>query len=202
MSKFKLVLFDKEGGVRQIEESSKRKQHTTAEMYFVPFDHMQLSELFPLKFFQEDKETPLQFHLLDTFEPSANIKLEPRTHIFCVYGDNWLQDVKYNLSLSMAECHTPVVSTIETVEKKLAVKKQEMSQFQGEFIEAKKKFELAVEKLDFETKEIRELLKQRESAYEEFLDISNAKYRSQSPVGENQNSTGLFKGLFSSVIGK
>lgn len=201
MSKFKLILFDKEGGVRQIEESLKRKQYTTAEMYFVPFDHMQLSELFPLKFFADDKETPVQFHLLDTFENSANIKLEPREHIVCVYGDNWLQDVKYNVKLLVAECRPAVVSAIETVEKKLALKKQEMSTFQTEFVEARKRFQLAVEKLDADTKEIRELLKQREAAYGEFLDIASVKYQNQVVADGQATSPGLFKGLFSSVLG-
>lgn len=60
MSKFKLILFDSLGGVRQIEESIKGKKYTAAEMLFVPFDHLLMSEFFPMKFYMEDKEIPLQ----------------------------------------------------------------------------------------------------------------------------------------------
>jgi len=65
MSKFKLILFDREGGVRAIEESQRNSKSTVAEMFFVPFDHMRLMPMFPMKFYAEDKETPLPFHLLD-----------------------------------------------------------------------------------------------------------------------------------------
>lgn len=150
MSKFKLILFDKEGGVRQIEESAKRgKQFTTAEMYFVPFDHMQMCEFFPMKFFMaDDKEVPPMFHLLDTFESGQNLKLEPREHLLAVYGDNWLQSVKFQLKWMVAESNSPPVTTITETEKKLSTKKEEMSQFQNEFMEAKRKYEAAVQRLE------------------------------------------------------
>lgn len=81
-----------------------------------------------------------QFHMLDGLEPSQNIRLEPGKHLFCVYGDNWLQDVKYNLSIWVAESSAPAVTTIEQTEIRLAQKKTEMAAFQEEFVKAKKKF--------------------------------------------------------------
>lgn len=125
--------------MRQIEESRKRKGFTAAEMYFVLFDRVNLSELFPLKFF-EDKEVPIQFHLLDGLEPSSNLRLEPREHLLCVYGDNWFEDVKYSLRLLLAASDTSVVSSIRQTETQLLEKKTMMSQFQGEFLEAKKRY--------------------------------------------------------------
>ncbi|PIO53971.1 hypothetical protein TELCIR_24677, partial [Teladorsagia circumcincta] len=57
-SKFKLVLFDKEGGVRLIQESQKKKSAgTQAEMFFVPFTIANLGEFVPLKFHMEDRYT-------------------------------------------------------------------------------------------------------------------------------------------------
>jgi hypothetical protein len=50
-----------------LQESKKHKNFTAAELYFVPFDRANLSELFPLKF-MDDRETPIQFHLLDGLE--------------------------------------------------------------------------------------------------------------------------------------
>jgi len=49
MSKFKLVLFDKEGGVRYIRESQKKKNCTSAELFFVPFQRINLSEFIPIR---------------------------------------------------------------------------------------------------------------------------------------------------------
>ncbi|VDK69686.1 unnamed protein product [Anisakis simplex] len=97
MSKFKLVLFDKEGGVRLIQESNKRKGCTAAEFFFVPFNRANLSEFIPMKFLMEDKETPISFHLLDTLETVGSHTLEERDHYLCVYGDNWIKDVRYQL---------------------------------------------------------------------------------------------------------
>ncbi|VDO41032.1 unnamed protein product [Haemonchus placei] len=154
-SKFKLVLFDKEGGVRMIEESQKKKSAgTQAEMFFVPFTIANLGEFVPLKFHMEDRDTPLTFHYLDTLETQVAHLLDTRKHILCVYGDNWLN----------------------AVEKALLAKKTEMAKFQTEYTEAKKKFEEAVERLKREDKEIQEKLKAREKAYEEVIAASQAKY--------------------------
>ena len=101
MSKFKLVLFDKEGfliyqlkhhyiynigGVRLIRESQKKRNSTSAEIFFVPFKRANICEFIPLKFYIEDKETPLSFHTLDTLETESSHTLERRVHILCVYG--------------------------------------------------------------------------------------------------------------------
>lgn len=50
-----------------------------------------------MKFYMEDKETPLTFHLLDTLEIVRAHTLERRDHFLCVYGDNWIKDVRYQL---------------------------------------------------------------------------------------------------------
>lgn len=79
------------------QESNKRKGCTVAEIFFVPFNRANLSEFIPMKFYMEDKETPLPFHLLDTLEVVGAHTLEQRDHFLCVYGDNWIKDVRYQL---------------------------------------------------------------------------------------------------------
>ncbi|KAK6017209.1 hypothetical protein OSTOST_17302, partial [Ostertagia ostertagi] len=107
-SKFKLVLFDKEGGVRLIQESQKKKSAgTQAEMFFVPFTIANLGEFVPLKFHMEDRDTPLAFHYLDTLETQVAHLLDTRKHILCVYGDNWLNAVKL-LAAIIVVVHQPV----------------------------------------------------------------------------------------------
>nr|CDJ84240.1 Heat shock protein DnaJ domain containing protein [Haemonchus contortus] len=194
-SKFKLVLFDKEGGVRMIEESQKKKSAgTQAEMFFVPFTIANLGEFVPLKFHMEDRDTPLTFHYLDTLETQVAHLLDTRRHILCVYGDNWLNAVKYTITFMpiSGDSMKPFEEIIE-VEKTLLAKKTEMAKFQTEYAEAKKKFEEAVERLKREDKEIQEKLKAREKAYEEVIAASQAKYINHvSPSKSGKSFFGLF----------
>uniref|UniRef100_A0A914XR76 J domain-containing protein n=1 Tax=Plectus sambesii TaxID=2011161 RepID=A0A914XR76_9BILA len=194
MSKFKLVLFDKEGGVRKIEESARRKHHTSAELYFVPFDRANMSELIPLKFYMDDKEVPVEFHLLDGLEPSGATKLEPREHLICVYGDNWIKDVKYQLRFFPAAVGVDPIKTIIEHEKLLLAKKAEMSKFQEEYVEAKKRYDEAVKKLKSDTELILESIKARDEAYEQFIDLSASPFKT-AEVATTQ------KGFLSSFFG-
>ena len=57
--------------------------------------------------------------------------LMPGTHLFCVYGDNWFQSVRYSLRCLVAVPQdTDCVETIKTTEEKLATKKRELEKFQ------------------------------------------------------------------------
>ncbi len=165
MSKFKLILFDNEGGVRQIEASRRRKgaAFTSCELLCVPFEHANISELSALKFL-DDVEVPMPFRYLDGLEPSQNLLLEPRDHLLCVYGDNWFQDVKYKLRLCTfvwfcwhscmynaclcfryslrllpAATKSTAIQVITDCEKQLFFKKSSMSLFQTEYMKAKKR---------------------------------------------------------------
>ncbi|VDM47619.1 unnamed protein product [Toxocara canis] len=196
MSKFKLVLFDKDGGVRIIQESNKRKGCTVAELFFVPFNRANLSEFIPMKFYMEDKETPLSFHLLDTLETVGAHTLEDRDHFLCVYGDNWIKDVRYQLKLlplSGSADSMQFVNEIKSTEEVLVRKKTEMSQFQIEYAEAEKKYKEAVERLKRESEEITGLLKKREQAYDGLEKESMAPY-----AGKQISPSHSGKGLFSS----
>jgi len=195
MSKFKLVLFDKEGCVRKIEESAGRKKFTSAEMYFVPFDRANMSELIPLKFYMDDKDVPVEFHLLDGLEPSGATKLEPREHLICVYGDNWIKDVKYQLRFLPVAPNAEPVKIITESEKVLLAKKTEMAKFQEEYVEAKKKYDEAVKKLKSDTELIIEVIKTREKAYEEFIDLSASPFKDVE-VASAQNQKGFLSSFF------
>ena len=57
--------------------------------------------------------------------------LMPGTHLFCVYGDNWFQSVRYTLRCLVAVPQdTDCVETIKSAEDKLAIKKKELEKFQ------------------------------------------------------------------------
>ncbi|KAJ1372887.1 hypothetical protein KIN20_035180 [Parelaphostrongylus tenuis] len=193
-SKFKLVLFDKEGAVRMIQESQKKKSGTQAEMFFVPFTIANLGEFVPMKFHMEDRDTPLAFHYLDTLETQVTHLLDSRRHILCVYGDNWLNSVKYSITFLPISASSVVhLEEITKVEKILLAKKTEMAKFQVEYAEAKKKFEEAVEKLKREDKDIQEKVKAREKAYDDVISTSQAIYTNHvSPSKAGKSFFGLF----------
>ena len=77
--------------MRLVEESQKRKRHSEANMYVVPFARYQLNETMPLSMMKHlDEEVPPVFMILDTYDKDIK-SLLPGTHLFCVYGDNWFQ---------------------------------------------------------------------------------------------------------------
>ena len=84
-------IFDNDGNVRLVEESQKRKRHSEANLYVVPFARYQLMETMPLSMMKHlDEEVPPVFMILDTYDKDIK-SLLPGTHLFCVYGDNWFQ---------------------------------------------------------------------------------------------------------------
>jgi len=175
--KFKVIFFDTDGNVRLVEESQKRKRHSEANMYVVPFARYQLNETMPLSMMKHlDEEVPPVFMILDTYDKDIK-SLLPGTHLFCVYGDNWFQSVKYNLKCVVAippsdDC----VETIKNSESLLAEKKKHLENFQGEFCEIKKKYEEACKKLEGDITDTVELMEQREKAYNDYIARSAQKY--------------------------
>lgn len=145
----------------------------------------------------DDKDVPVQFHLLDGFETIGAHLLEPRQHLLCVYGDNWLKDVKYQLRfLPITSAAETPVATIRDSETKLLAKKNEMSKFQEEYVEAKKRYEDAVKRLQAETDSIMELRKIRDDAYDQMLGISAIPFSDNKPNNSAQQSKGFLSGLF------
>lgn len=66
--------------------------------------------------------------------------LEAREHILCVYGDNFIQSVKYKLVfLPLHEYCQPYVQKLNELEPTLTNRKNEMADFQKEYMDLKKK---------------------------------------------------------------
>ena len=140
--------------------------------------------------------------------------LMPGTHLFCVYGDNWFQSVRYSLRCLVAVPQdTDCVETIKTTEEKLAIKKKELEKFQvkikfsmfyiryflfqSEFCEIKKKYDTAKERLETDVKEITELIQDREGAYTDYQDASALKY---SHVQATARSVSRFRNILLFLI--
>ena len=63
------MFFDNEGHVTMVEESQKRKWHSEANLYVVPFGRYNLMETMPMSMMRHlDEEVPPVFMILDTFD--------------------------------------------------------------------------------------------------------------------------------------
>ena len=117
--------------------------------------------------------------------------LLPGTHLFCVYGDNWFQSVKYNLKCVVAiSPHEDCVEKIKESEKKLQEKKNHLEAFQPDFCEVKKKYEEACKKLETDITETVELMEEREKAYNDYIARSSQKYSHVPPSKQHNGGAG------------
>lgn len=189
--KFKVVFFDNDGHVTMVEESQQRKRKSEANLYVVPFGRYNLIESMPLSMMKRlDEEVPPVFMILDTYDKDVK-SLLPGTHLFCVYGDNWFQSVKYQLRCLVAvPTSTDCVVTIQESEKKLAEKKHHLENFQTEFCDIKKKYEEACKKLEEDITQTVELMQERDTAYNEYIERSGQKYSHVQPTRQQNNQSG------------
>ena len=201
--KFKVIFFDKEGQVNLVEESQrKKKKSSEANLFMVPFERYNLSEGMPLSMLKKmDEDVPPVFMILDTFEKEVRTLL-PGEHLFCIYGDNWFQSVKYHVRV-LVSAHRDETSAVKIMESeiRLAEKKEQLETFQPEFCDIKKKYEEACKRLENEITEIGELITARENAYGDFMDTSAHKYLSNTTVStaQPQSSSGGRGGLFGAI---
>ena len=138
-----------QGHVTMVEESQKKKKQSEANLYIVPFCRYNLNESMPMSMLKHmEDDVPPVFMILDTYDKDIK-SLLPGTHLFCVYGDNWFQSVRYTLRCLVAAGPTgDSVERIRDSEKRLSEKKQHLETFQSEFCDIKKKFEEACKKLE------------------------------------------------------
>jgi len=190
--KFKIILFDGQGEVASIAESKKKRQGSEANLFIVPFERYDISETPFSKLLQTldiDEIHPF-FMYFDTYVKDVK-SLLPGTHLFCVYGDNWFQSVKYNLKCVVAiSPNEDCVEKIKESEKKLQEKKNHLETFQPEFCEVKKKYEEACKKLETDITETVELMEEREKAYNDYIARSSQKYSHVPPSKQHNGGAG------------
>merc|ERR1711936_826711 len=201
--KFKVVFFDNSGHVTMVEESQQRKRKSEANLFVVPFGRYNLSETMPLTMMKRlDEEVPPVFMILDTYDKDIK-NLLPGTHLFCVYGDNWFQSVRYQLRCLVAvPTSTDCVVSIQEHETKLTEKKRHLENFQSEFCDIKKKYEEACKKLEEDITETVETMQARDTAYTDYIDQSGMKYSHVPPTRQQMNQGGGGSGGLLGGIGK
>ncbi|TMW56275.1 hypothetical protein Poli38472_008923 [Pythium oligandrum] len=187
-SKFKLVLFDASGGVRMVQESAKRSKCTAADMFLSSsIELMDLHEMWPPHLSGSDSELPELFTKLSTFEVKRTIVLEKGDHLFCVYGDNWLSQVRYSIKVLKIDPKSTGLREIQDHERELVGIKLELDTLQKEYLAAKKAFEEVAGRVDATQKRTDDLLVAREAAYDQFLAGSSV------PVNGNMGAPDLHR---------
>ena len=118
-----------------------------------------------------------------------------------MYGDNWFNDVKFEIQFLKCEPAPDAVQRIQQTESKMSQKKTEMQRFQTEFLAAKKAYDEACEKLKNDTEEIQKLFKDRDAAYNDYKNESKKQYAASRDIAsaqQNGSSAGGIWGLFGS----
>uniref|UniRef100_A0A915DSL8 J domain-containing protein n=1 Tax=Ditylenchus dipsaci TaxID=166011 RepID=A0A915DSL8_9BILA len=83
--------------VRMLKDSQKRKNCTSAEMFFVPFQRVEVSKRLHFLFAWMTRR-PYALSLSRQFGDSGAQSLRDGNHILCIYGDNFYQAVRYRLN--------------------------------------------------------------------------------------------------------
>ncbi|RHY99196.1 hypothetical protein DYB37_010348 [Aphanomyces astaci] len=193
-NKFKLILFDKDGSVRSVQESDTRAKHTSADMFLTRLELMDTDDTF--KCLSEQEQTlPEVFHRLKTLERIQTPALDAGTHLFCVYGDNWFSALHYVIQCLPIEPDT--VESIQHVEQDLLRTKVELDAYQAEFTAAQKAFEAAVAKADGLDKRTKGLMATRRAAYDDFLSVAALPYKDMNrKPGAQDEAAGTFASIW------
>ena len=166
-SKFKLLCFDPQGKLIQMQESASEtygRAGTTAIMHLCPFANMHVdppNNNFKLAMKHED--TPPVFRRLDTLSWSSLSQAREGEVLFAVQGDNFFRDVKYSITWSLLDEN--LKERIVANEALLQDKQSALSTMEQEYWEAKRRYEQICEQVEAETHAVESTILQRESLY-------------------------------------
>ncbi|KAF0683147.1 Aste57867_24835 [Aphanomyces stellatus] len=179
-NKFKLILFDKDGAVRSVQESETRAKNTSADMFLTKMEIMAMDDAWKC-LSEQEQALPDVFSRLKTLERIQTPALDAGTHLFCVYGDNWFSALQYTIQCLPIE--HDMVESIQHVEQDLLRTKLELDAYQAEFVKAQKAFEEAMAKVDGLDKRTKGLLATRRGAYDDFFQVAAIPYNDVNKKG-------------------
>jgi hypothetical protein len=133
----------------------------------------------------QEKTLPAVFSSLKTLEVVATPSLEPGSHLFCVYGDNWFSDLHYSIQAMDLDLGT--ARNIQTTEQALLRLKNDLDAFQSEYVQAKQAFDAATLKVQALELQTKELLENRKAAYEACLESSQLPYKLDAKSNTNRS---------------
>ncbi|EQC41230.1 hypothetical protein SDRG_01205 [Saprolegnia diclina VS20] len=194
-SKFKLILFDSDGGVRHVQECGPRSKYTSADIFMTSMEFMDMNESW--KFLTEqEKALPEVFSSLTTLELMQTPHLGAGSHLFAVYGDNWFSALNYTVQCTVIQATS--ATNIQLTEAEMLHLRKDIDAFQAEFVAAQKAFEAVVAKANDYDVRTKELLQARRCAYETFFQECAEPYKAMQPARERRDSApSAFQNLWS-----
>ncbi|CAI7732252.1 unnamed protein product [Closterium sp. NIES-54] len=170
--KFKLLYFDwrsETGGLDlSMQESSiKYGKSSQACLFFLGFQCYRYDPTASALEMARDPETSL-FYRLDGLSKCEVNELKDGTHVFAVYGDNFLKGTSYTIEAVPVQADSPAVAELRRVEAELVGKKERVRKFEKEFRDAVAKYVEVVTQYNTEKEEVDDLLSMRFATMEMF----------------------------------
>eukprot|EP00873_Tetraselmis_striata_P004362 jgi/Tetstr1/424626/TSEL_015148.t1 len=171
-SKFKLLMFKRDSPDTPLslslqEDCSKTgKQYTTAGLFFLQFDTYSLGpKPSPLEV-ADDPEAAL-FRRLESLRKRETSSLQPGTHVFAIYGDNWFKRGHFEIEAVRVQRPGTYGSTLvlRDVEAALATKRDELRGFEKEYRRVQSEYIALCERFGNMQEEVDDLLAKRDEAY-------------------------------------
>lgn len=190
--KFKLIIFDAEGSVLHIEESlkSRDKSQTETALYFTnSFSTYHLGA--PMPNVVQEKDTPPVFSRLGSFVKS-NLSISAGQYLLCVYGDNFIGRTDFSILAVPTSNSCSEAKEVQSLDAAVLKKKEELSKFEVEYLEAREKFEQVTRRLKHEAAVVEDLVDRREFAYSSFLVASADAFLPSAIPHENLESSYRF----------
>ncbi|KAG0593871.1 hypothetical protein M758_UG027000 [Ceratodon purpureus] len=195
-SKFKLLYFEQEEngglGLALQEDSVKTGKVTSAGMYFLHFQVYRLDPTVNALAIAKDPDAAF-FKKLEGLQPCEMSALNPGTHIFAVYGDNFFKSASYTIEALCAERYVETAEMLKDVEAQILSKRNELRQFEAEYREVLARFQAVTSKYTQEKQAVDELLKTRERVQDSFTSIPVDPRKVSSSSSNNNNGKGVWE---------
>ncbi|KAL8140088.1 hypothetical protein V2J09_006109 [Rumex salicifolius] len=193
-SKFKLLYFEQDANAGYSlalqEDSEKTGKVTSAGMYFLHFQVYRLDTTVNTLAMAKDPEAAF-FKRLEGLQPCEILELKPGTHIFAVYGcdflasssdrDNFFKPASYTIEALCAKSYEDTTHKLKDVEAEILKKRNELRVFETEYRKAFARYQEVTNRYSQEKQAVDELLKQREDIHSTFTNIK--------PVSTTSNGT-------------
>ena len=167
-SRFKLLLFNSKGKLLYFEDSTKsvtKKGMTTAALYLCPFETTVIGEGNPLetKYGNEAVFDKLNQVYKNNRPPPVEEEM-----IVCVYGDNFLNRVNYEISAVPLpnNSDSSTISILLQTDEKVVLKQARLQELKEDYERIKKEWEEMNAKVEEETKITQELIIEKNKSHD------------------------------------
>lgn len=171
-------------GRRVVVPPTASRSGASAELFFTPFERWELRAPNALRQAlakkDEEEDVPELFKSLSNIAP-GHPRLEAGTHLFGVYGDNWMTSMTYSITALVLDEAGGAAAAITAVERELLEKRTALDRQQAEFVQARRAFAEAQQRVQDEQRAVQELMLRRLGAYDELVHSAAVRHNPSEP---------------------